>query len=138
MINLIIPPSKRLRTFLGNLRAGNDVESAARASDMSEEEARIHAIAEARGDYSEIVPIEPILSIDGDTIRIRFLSEAEMINPQQDELRDAIGNAIARAYRQPDGHVSVDLDEVSDVPDRVPRAHARAQACLPVAALRRA
>jgi len=63
-----IKGSVQLRTFLGELRAGADVETAAVVAEISRGEAREHALAEARGEYHDIVSIEPNWKIEGDTL----------------------------------------------------------------------
>ncbi len=51
--------SVQLRTLLGELRAGADIESAAIVAEVGIAEAREHALAETRGEYHDIVAIQP-------------------------------------------------------------------------------
>lgn len=57
--------SPALLTFLGELRAGADLRSSAVVSEMSMPDAERHASAEARGDYADVIAIEPDWSIIG-------------------------------------------------------------------------
>lgn len=70
--------SRQLRTFLGEIRAGHDVEGAAIVAEISLEEAKAHAVAEARGEYADIVAIEPLWKIEGDELTIRIPTEEEV------------------------------------------------------------
>lgn len=76
-----VPPpsrgSRQLRTFLGEIRAGHDLEGAAIVSEIPIEEARAHAYAEAQGEYADIVAIEPLWKIEGDELTIRVPSPEE-------------------------------------------------------------
>lgn len=60
-----VEQSAPLRTFLGELRAGADVESAAVVAKIAPDQAREHALAEARGEYVGIVSIEPGWRVEG-------------------------------------------------------------------------
>ncbi|QCB42344.1 hypothetical protein E5673_08960 [Sphingomonas sp. PAMC26645] len=57
--------SQQLRIFLGEIRAGADVRSASVVADIRFFEAQEHAVAEARGEYADIVSIEPTWRITG-------------------------------------------------------------------------
>lgn len=83
--------SVQLRTFLGELRAGADVESAAVVAEISLGEAREHALAEARGEYSDIVAIEPNWKIEGDTLVLTLTSGLN--EDGEDELPEAANDA---------------------------------------------
>lgn len=74
------PPrgSRQLRTLLGELRAGHDLEGAAIVAEIPLEEARAHAVAEARGEYSDIVAIEPAWKFDGDNLILRAPTAEEI------------------------------------------------------------
>ena len=61
----VVNGSVQLRTFLGELRAGADIISAGLVAEISAGEACEHALAEARGDYRDIVAIEPSWKIEG-------------------------------------------------------------------------
>jgi hypothetical protein len=67
-----LPPgrgSRQLRQFLGEIRAGTDVETSAIVADISLFEAREHAKAEANGEYADIVAIPPVAVIsDGNLV----------------------------------------------------------------------
>ncbi len=74
----VVKGSVQLRRFLGEVRAGADVESAAVVSEIGLGEAREHALAEARGDYADVVSIEPNWKIE-DGHLILTLSGAEAV-----------------------------------------------------------
>jgi hypothetical protein len=61
---LLVKGSRQLRTFLGELRAGADADSAAVVAEISPGEAREHAKAEERGEYSDVAAIRPNWSIE--------------------------------------------------------------------------
>ncbi|MFX4086140.1 hypothetical protein ACKU27_13665 [Sphingobium yanoikuyae] len=68
-----LPPgrgSRQLREFLGELRAGTDVETAAIVADISIAEAQDHATAEANGEYADIEAIPPLAVISGGNLVI--------------------------------------------------------------------
>lgn len=69
-----IKGSVQLRTLLGELRAGADVKTAAVVAEIGIAEAREHALAEARGEYGDIVAIEPNWKIEGDTLVLTLTS----------------------------------------------------------------
>ncbi|WP_017979873.1 hypothetical protein [Sphingomonas melonis] len=116
------PPVKgsvQLRTFLGELRAGADVNSAAVVAEISRAEAREHALAEARGEYADIVSIEPNWRIAGDNLILTLTSgidedgEADPPEPANDDapppsfdfasaqIRDAVVQAITALAKAP-------------------------------------
>ncbi len=59
-------------TFLGNLRAGADVRTAAVVAGIGVPAGTMYAAAERRGEYRDIVAIEPGWKIAGDTLQIRL------------------------------------------------------------------
>lgn len=69
--------SAQLRTFLGELRAGADVESAAVVAEIGLAEAREHALADVRGEYADVVAIEPRWRIEGDNLILTLTPNAE-------------------------------------------------------------
>lgn len=62
--------STQLRTFLGELRQGANIESAAVVADISMGEARLHAEAEEAGEYADVVAIQPSWKWEGDQLTI--------------------------------------------------------------------
>ncbi|MHA0333695.1 hypothetical protein [Sphingomonas aquatilis] len=70
--------SRQLRTLLGEIRAGHDIEGAAIVAEIPLEEAKAHAVAEARGEYADIVAIEPAWKLDGDDLILRAPTEEEI------------------------------------------------------------
>lgn len=70
--------SRQLRVLLGEIRAGHDLEGAAIVAEIPLEEAKAHAIAEARGEYHDIVAIEPNWRFDGDDLILRAPTEEEI------------------------------------------------------------
>ncbi len=66
--------SRQLRTFLGEIRQGSDVQTAAVVSEMSIGEARLHHEAELAGEYADVVEIPPPWSLDGDTLSLRVVA----------------------------------------------------------------
>lgn len=109
--------SVQLRTFLGELRAGADVDSAAVVAEISRAEGREHALAEARGEYADITAIEPNWRIEGDSLILSLTpgveDEAESAEPANDDapppafdfaaaqIRDAAVQAIAALAKAP-------------------------------------
>ena len=61
-----------VRRFLGELRSGTDLQSAAIVSELTMAEAKWHAAIEQRGGYADIVAIKPPWSIEGDRITFEF------------------------------------------------------------------
>ncbi|MCP4028583.1 MAG: ParB N-terminal domain-containing protein [Sphingomonas sp.] len=118
-----VPPpvkgSLQLRTLLGELRAGADVETAAVVAEIGRAEAREHALAEARGEYADIVAIEPNWRIDGDHLILTLTSgiddedQPEPVEPANDDappssfdfaaaqIRDAAVQAISALAKAP-------------------------------------
>lgn len=62
--------SRQLRQFLGEIRAGTDVETAALVSEISLPEAHDHAQAESNGEYADIDAIPPAIVIVGNELVI--------------------------------------------------------------------
>lgn len=111
--------SVQLRTFLGELRAGADVDSAAVVAEISRAEGREHALAEARGEYADIVSIEPNWRIEGDNLILTLTpgveddAAPETAEPANDDapppafdfaaaqIRDAAVQAIAALAKAP-------------------------------------
>lgn len=61
---------KKLKTFLGELRAGQDATGAAIVAEMTPAEGERHAAAERRGEYADVVGTEPSWSIVDDVLTI--------------------------------------------------------------------
>ena len=82
--------SVQLRTFLGELRAGADVRSAAVVAEIGLGEAQLYAVAEARGEYAGVVAIEPNWKIEGDNLVLTLspVGEAVDIAPAPDAAND--------------------------------------------------
>lgn len=111
--------SVQLRTLLGELRAGADVASAAVVAEIDINEARLHAVAESRGEYADIVPIEPNWRIEGDRLTFTLSSadenadDPEPVEPASEappppsfdfsaaQIRDAAVQAIAALAKAP-------------------------------------
>ena len=72
--------SVQLRTLLGQLRAGADVRTAAVVAEIAVGEARAHALAEARGEYADIVAIEPKWKIDDDHLILALSPGGEEVS----------------------------------------------------------
>lgn len=66
--------SVQLRTLLGELRAGADIQTAAVVAEIGVAEAREHALAEVRGEYADIVAIEPNWKIESGTLALTLTS----------------------------------------------------------------
>lgn len=58
----------QLRVLLGEIRAGSDIESAAIVSEIPLAEAYRHLMAERRGEYGDVIQIQPLLVIQGDDL----------------------------------------------------------------------
>lgn len=69
--------SVQLRTLLGELRTGADVQTAAVVAEIGIAEAREHALAEKRGEYSDLTAIEPNWKIESDTLILTLTSELD-------------------------------------------------------------
>lgn len=62
----------RLPIFLGELRQGSDLRSAAVVAEMSIDEATAHAAADARGAYADVEIVPPIWRVEGDALIFTF------------------------------------------------------------------
>lgn len=116
---VVVKGSVQLRTFLGELRAGADVESAAVVAEIGLAEGREHALAEARGEYADIVAIEPNWRIEGDTLILTLtpgIEDDEVVDPLEPanddapppsfdfasaQIRDAVVQAITALAKAP-------------------------------------
>lgn len=100
----VVKGSVQLRTFLGELRAGADIKSAAVVAEIGLAEAREHALAETRGEYHDIVAIAPNWKIEGDTLILTLTSG----------LDDVVMSELPLAANDTDGEPEEEPEE--DVP----------------------